>query len=481
MLEKIRKYSSSVFAKIFLFIVAIPFVFWGMGDLFSGGNQNTIAKIDSKKISTQDFVNYLNSISTINELNDKNLIQRHLSNFIGDKLVSEETEYFNILLTDRSLSKIIKNQEMFKKDNEFSRTLYEKFLVENSINAVTLEKNILREEKKKQLLNFIGGGILPSKASVNQFYNKENQKRSFQLIDLNEAFKSKTDVSEKEIQLYYEKNKNNYKEVYKSLSFLELNSKNLTEDDDYNDLFFKKIDEIDDLIINGKNLKYILEKLNLEGEKSIALNKLGINKNFEKINNFPTELIENIFKLDKSDPVILIENKNKYFIIELLDTEIIQKNIDDKNVKSEISSSIKKEKRKKLVVELIAKINNNNFSKLDFDNFSKSENVSIKKISLKNKNDNKKLNKDLVDQIYTYPKNKVIAVSDLGMSKNYLVYIDKVENVSIDESSPDYQNYLKISEARIRNSLYNTYDKYLSKKYEIDINHKALDILINNF
>ena len=48
---------------------------------------------------------------------------------------------------------------MFRKDNEFSRTLYEKFLVENSINAVTLEKNILREELGKENFEKIENGL----------------------------------------------------------------------------------------------------------------------------------------------------------------------------------------------------------------------------------------------------------------------------------------------------------------------------------
>ena len=59
MLGSIRKFSSSIYAKVFLFIVAIPFVFWGMGDLFFSGNKNTIAKIDNNKISTQEFINFV--------------------------------------------------------------------------------------------------------------------------------------------------------------------------------------------------------------------------------------------------------------------------------------------------------------------------------------------------------------------------------------------------------------------------------------
>ena len=51
MLRTIRKFSSSIFAKIFLLLIAIPFIFWGMGPLFQGGKQNTIAqKLETKKI-----------------------------------------------------------------------------------------------------------------------------------------------------------------------------------------------------------------------------------------------------------------------------------------------------------------------------------------------------------------------------------------------------------------------------------------------
>ena len=61
MLDFIRNFSKTIFAKILLVIIIIPFVFWGMGGVFSGGNTNNIAKINNKSISTEDFMNHLNS------------------------------------------------------------------------------------------------------------------------------------------------------------------------------------------------------------------------------------------------------------------------------------------------------------------------------------------------------------------------------------------------------------------------------------
>ena len=63
MIASIGKFSKSFMAKVFVAIIALPFILWGMGDVFRGGNQNVIATIDSKKINTQEFVNYLNRLN----------------------------------------------------------------------------------------------------------------------------------------------------------------------------------------------------------------------------------------------------------------------------------------------------------------------------------------------------------------------------------------------------------------------------------
>ena len=40
---------------------------------------------------------------------------------------------------------------------------------------------------------------------------------------------------------------------------------------------------------------------------------------------------------------------------------------------------------------------------------------------------------------------------------------------------------MNLSKDQITNSLYNTYDAYLKKKYKVDINYKALDAINNYF
>jgi peptidyl-prolyl cis-trans isomerase D len=70
-------------------IIILPFVFWGMGDVFRGGNQNVIATIDSKKIGTQEFLNYVNRLNLnkeqVKSLSKTDLLEQILSDFIGKK------------------------------------------------------------------------------------------------------------------------------------------------------------------------------------------------------------------------------------------------------------------------------------------------------------------------------------------------------------------------------------------------------------
>ena len=72
-------------------------------------------------------------------------------------------------------------------------------------------------------------------------------------------------------------------------------------------------------------------------------------------------------------------------------------------------------------------------------------------------------------------------VSEIGFSENYLIYIDKIENVTIKENSEEYQKYLDLSRIKITEELYNTYDNYIKKRYKIDINYQTLDELKNRF
>ena len=118
---------------------------------------------------------------------------------------------------------------------------------------------------------------------------------------------------------------------------------------------------------------------------------------------------------------------------------------------------------------------------MDFDKLSKDKNLPIKNVTLKNKNDNEILKKELTNQIYGFSEKKVIIVHDLNFAENFLIYIDKIEHVTVAEKPEEYKKYINLSKTGIRNELFNTYDIYIREKYKVDVNYKTLDVVKNYF
>jgi len=481
MIGTLRKFSTSIYSKILLGIIVIPFVFWGMGSGFRDGDKNIVVTIDKDKFSAKDFVAYVKKFTPQNQKIDAAQIESLLSKFIGEQLIINETKKFNIYLSDKSLSKLIKNQKEFQRDGNFSRVEYEKFLLQKGISAFDLEQNISRQEKKNQLLELISGGLLPSEFLVNLMYDQINQKRIVDIINLNQVFQKKFEIDEAKIKLYFENNKKSYVEKFVSINYIEVTPKNLIGINDYNELFFKKIDEIDDSIANGLNFNELKNKFNLEKSTFAVFNKEGFNKSSSKIKNFPYPLIKNLFKENISGKMLFFENDQKFFIVELVNFESIQKTLNNKKIKEEISNKIKFEEKNKFIFSLIAKINENKFTKENFVNLANDSGIKVEEFIFKDINDSNKLNPELVNQIYQYPKDKVGIAASRRLEDNFLVYIKNVESVSINRASESYDQYLNLSKIKLTTNLYNTYDGYIKKRYKIDINDEALDSVKNYF
>ena len=95
-----------------------------------------------------------------------------------------EIQKLGITVNDNSLRNILKNDKSFLKNKKFSRTEYEKFLIKSGITAPQFEANIVEQEKRRQFLSSLSGGIIVPEVLVKKEYNKDNQSKTIQYIDL---------------------------------------------------------------------------------------------------------------------------------------------------------------------------------------------------------------------------------------------------------------------------------------------------------
>ena len=150
MISNLRNFAKTKIAKVLMVIIIIPFVFWGMGGVFSTGGTNSVAKINNYNISTQDLSDHFNyarlDLDTIKENIDKNVIEEALGNLISNTLIQMEIENLNIYISDEILIKKIKKNKAFLDDqNKFSRTKYEKFLLLNNMTATDFEARLKKK------------------------------------------------------------------------------------------------------------------------------------------------------------------------------------------------------------------------------------------------------------------------------------------------------------------------------------------------
>ena len=147
MLSKLRGFSNTKLAGVLIAIIIVPFVFWGMGSVFSGGNTNNIAKINNEAISTQDFIKYVNqsrvNLEYVKQNIENGVVEELLKGLISNKLLDMEIESIQATFSESILvNKIKKNKKFVDENNNFSRIKYEKFLLENNLTAPILNQNL---------------------------------------------------------------------------------------------------------------------------------------------------------------------------------------------------------------------------------------------------------------------------------------------------------------------------------------------------
>ena len=480
MLNNIRNFSKTIFAKILLVIIIIPFVFWGMGGVFSGGNTNNIAKINNQSISTQDFINYLNSskIDTnyIKDNIDENIIEELLAELISTTMISLEIKDLNLSISDKILNKKITEDKNFLDENKkFSRIKYEKFLLSSNISAPNFEFKLRESELKKNLFAYISGGIKSPSFLTNNVYKNETKKITISYINLENVYKKKEDFSDKEISIFIEKNKDTLKEKNISFNYSKITPQNLLGINEYNKTFFKKIDEIENEISNGFSFNELLNKYKF---KSIFIKNL---KEYE-IKNYDDEE-QKFYKkiLKNTDNKIELLDENDYYILyEIVNVQQILPQIENAQFKEKIKQMLLNRSKFEFNNDLMKKISKKEFSQSNFDKLSETNSAKIESIEIKSIKDNEKFSNESVKFMYSMSKNSFTLAVD---EKNniYLIKIVNILESNISKNSKNFTRYTNQANLKIRDQMFTSYDFFLNDKYKVEINQKTLDRVKNYF
>ena len=471
MLSKLRDFSKSKLAGVLITIVIIPFVFWGMGSVFSGGNANNVAKVNNKNISTQDFIEYVNS-SRINPEDlrnnlDKNILEEILSQIISLQLLKMEIEEAKLIISDEVLfNKIIKDKK-FLENNKFSRIKYEKFLLENNSSAVEYEAKLKDSELQADLFEYISGGVVSPNFYTKNKYLEETKKINVEYINLDKLYKS--EFTNNEIEKYINDNIEELKKDYISFSYTEISPKTLTDSNEFNKIFFNELDNLENDILNGLSIDELKLKYNLDLKKEVKYIDLEKNETY----------FSEIYNNRNGEKIQIIEFDEYYLLYEIDKIEKLLPDTEKPEFRDKVVEKLANLEKFNFNKELLQKIESKNFFNSDFIKIAKND-ENIKSAQINSIDDSSLFNVDSLNLLYTIPENDFLLIVDNNMNV-YLTKIIDFEYKNFTEQSEDFNKSSIKSKFILKNYISMAYDDYINSKYDINIFNNTIERLKNYF
>ena len=472
MLNKLRNFSKVKLAGVLVGIIIIQFGFGGRGSVVSGCNTNSIAKINNHNVSTQDFADFVNNskISTevIKENINNNILEELLTQLVSMSLVDMEINELKFFISDHILVKKLKKQKIFlDENNNFSRTKYEKFLLEKSMSSIIFEQGIKDNELKKTLFTYIGGGIRSPFFLTNKNYKEQSKKIEVDFIDLSSAYIKKNEITLNEVEKHINENKELFLVEQIDISLIKLTPMNISGEAEFTDNFFSKIDEIEELILSNTGLNEISERFNL---------KMEIVKNYYPNKNNDL-ILEDIYKKRNEQTLDLLDKNDFFLLYEIKNLKKVLPNLEDDEFLKMAKTDYFEKSKFNINKDLMKKIQEKKFTD---DDFSKLSDGKIKNIKIESIKDVNMFTQDSISLLYSLGINNFSLVTD----KNNIIYLVKIKNIyenDLIKNSQEDKTFTNQTNIKVRDDLYGSYDLLLNEKYKIEINANTLDRMKNYF
>jgi len=219
--------SHKIITGIILFLIAIPFAFFGIDFYFKGGDvTGRVADVDGTPISQQEFARALQSRQeqlrqAMGERVDQaTLDSAEVRQAVLDQLVDQQVSYraaiaAGIRVSDAELQQVIANLPAFR-ENEgtgaFSRPLYEAALRSRGMSEASFEALLRRDLMVGRLrTNLAATAFVPGQV-LDRLYKIRSQQREVSQVVFEPAqMQAKVKVEDADIQAYFDKNKNEFK------------------------------------------------------------------------------------------------------------------------------------------------------------------------------------------------------------------------------------------------------------------------------
>ncbi len=222
MLNVLRKQAQSTLIQGLVLIIAIVFIFWGVGANMNN-NRNSVATVNGEEISYQQYQRaYDQTVEKFRQqfggqlppglLEGMGVKQQVIGQLVQAELLRQGGQSMGIVASDLVAQREIETMPAFQENGHFDLDRYKAVLSQNRMSTTAFEGGLKADLLTQRVLDEIGSFVLVPDSAVDNWlaFTGEELKLAYVAFDPVD-FEDKVPVKDDELSAWFDKNKEKYR------------------------------------------------------------------------------------------------------------------------------------------------------------------------------------------------------------------------------------------------------------------------------
>lgn len=254
MLQSIRENIKGVGAWVIIIFLCVPFAFWGINQYFDTAAQNAAAVVNGEEISSfqveqayqqryQQLLQAFGDELPADMINQQALRREQLNQLIIEELLRQKMQELGYRAGDEQVRQMLRQVPAFQENGRFSPELYRQALSMSGRSPAAFEALIRRDVALQQLQQGVNGTAFATPREAAMAVALEDQgRRHSAIVITDDAFAQAVEISEEDVQRYYEENAAQFLTEEKvGLAYIELTLDQYAQDIEVSDETLREI------------------------------------------------------------------------------------------------------------------------------------------------------------------------------------------------------------------------------------------------
>jgi len=223
MLDFMRSQAQGWIVKALFAVIVLSFVFWGVGDYFSGRSEVVVAEVGGQTISKRALDQRVrqerNRLRQMfggelppDRFEPEQLRKAALNRMIRERLLDLEAARLGLTATDRAVKESIKGEPAFQQGGQFNPRQYQTLLNRMGMAASDFESRVRQDLAVRHLQRFVQAGTVVSDHETWSAFRLRQEKRGVRYIRLApSAFAEQMSPDEAALEAHYQEHQEQYR------------------------------------------------------------------------------------------------------------------------------------------------------------------------------------------------------------------------------------------------------------------------------